>query len=329
MRTAILSVFAALLLVVPVFADELTGIPGVEVSGQVDIESTFHKAEGDDTGDHMDLDLASAELGLNYTPNNRVHAELLFLYEDDDVTVDEAYFQLAPGLELGAGSVSFTAGRLTIPFSEFETTMVTDSYTQMLGEVNNDVLGVGWSDERLTASLWVFSGEIDPQSEEDGLDSAILRVSYAATDDLYVSVGLASDLFEASSEFIDDDSTVVDSLAGVSAFAEYRLGQTIARAELVSAIEDVDSSTVAANSALSGDRPLSWSLEIAQELHKDVSVAARYDSTNDVFGDLRRMGLSGSWQVEEFVTLAAEYSNVKVKSSPSEHQGVIQVSFSF
>lgn len=158
-------------------ADEAHG--GVEFHGLVEVEM----AGGEDhTGEKSsDIALATVELGFDFSAfNDRVTGRFAALHEDDATdpwVVNEAYFTIGDTAEF---PVYLSAGRMFVPFGNFESGMVSDPLTLELGETQEAAILVGFAKGGLYGSVYAFNGDLDDTGENDNIENYGLNLGYAA-----------------------------------------------------------------------------------------------------------------------------------------------------
>ncbi|MFO7607309.1 MAG: LbtU family siderophore porin [Desulfurivibrionaceae bacterium] len=132
----------------PTWAERLT------FSGVVEVEAGF--SDGDD-GSESDIAVATVEFGLEAQINGYSAAQVLFLYEDgEDLGVDEAFITLG---NLERNPLYLTAGKLYVPFGNYETQMISDPLTLEIGEGGENVIQIGIETAGFYASAYGFNGD--------------------------------------------------------------------------------------------------------------------------------------------------------------------------
>ncbi len=123
-------------------------------SGVVEVEAGL--TDGDD-GTESDIAVATVELGLEAQINDYSAAQVLFLYEDgEDLRVDEAFITLG---NLERNPFYLSAGKLYVPFGNYETQMISDPLTLEIGEAGEDVIQIGLEAAGFYASAYGFNGD--------------------------------------------------------------------------------------------------------------------------------------------------------------------------
>lgn len=130
----------------------------VQFSGVVEVEGNFNDGvPGDDTVSESDIALATVELAVDAKISEASAAHVLFLYEDgEELLVDEATITLG---NTETQPLYLTAGRMYVPFGNYESRMVSDPLTLEIGETQEDVVQVGVEAAGFYASVYTFKGD--------------------------------------------------------------------------------------------------------------------------------------------------------------------------
>lgn len=208
------------------------------ISGTLEIEAS---AWDGDSGNGSDVSLATVELGFDAQVNQYTHGHLLFLYEegenDDNISVDEATITIA---NQSASPAYFSAGRMYVPFGNFESNMISDPLTLEIGETQESALQLGWQpEEGIYGSIFVFNGNTDDgggdKANHWGANAGLALGGEEQSLDL--GVGFISSIGDSDGL----DLGVVDDYAkGFSAHAIANFGPLALIGEYVGAMENVD-----------------------------------------------------------------------------------------
>lgn len=144
----------------PNWADRVT------ISGVVEVEAGVNDGEpGDEDFSASDISVATVELGIDAEISEFSSTHVLFLYEDgEDVVVDEAYMTIG---NTEHNPLYMTAGKMYVPFGNFESQMISDPLTLELGETGEDALLVGVDVAGFYASLYAFNGDADDGGDDE------------------------------------------------------------------------------------------------------------------------------------------------------------------
>ncbi len=138
------------------WADRLT------LSGVVEVEAGVYD---DDTVTESDIALATVELGVDAEVSEFSSAHVLFLSEDGGgPEVDEASITIG---NTDKKPLYMTAGKMYVPFGNFETQMISDPLTLELAETGEDALQFGVEVAGFYASLYAFNGDADDGGDDE------------------------------------------------------------------------------------------------------------------------------------------------------------------
>ena len=163
---------------------------GVEFHGVVEVEATGGE---DHTGtDGSDVALATVELGFDFTAfDDWVTGTFAALHEDDDTDpweVDQAFFTIG---NTGEYPVYLSAGRMYVPFGNFETNLVSDPLTLEMGETREAAILVGFEQNNWYGSGYIFNGDVDEAGDDD-VDNYGLNLGYATeAEDSSMDIGMS------------------------------------------------------------------------------------------------------------------------------------------
>lgn len=294
--------------------------PKLEISGAIEVEINSGK-------DHLaakgsDIALATVELGFDAEINKNVSAHILFLHEDDSTespTIDEGTISIT------MGSIFLNAGRMYIPFGNFESNMVSDPLTLELAETQEAAIEFGFESGGLRASVYAFNGEADKVGvDQDLVDDFGISLSYAMKAgsmeiDLgadYINNMAETDTFEG---VVLAGPTVTEHTAGVALHAIINMDALTVILEHVAASDDFNITDLEFNSlnAPVVASPSASNIEVAYTMDmggREVTVAVAHQSTADVDAAIiglpeSRNMLSVSTSVATDVGLVIEFSD--------------------
>jgi hypothetical protein len=213
----------------------------ITIGGAVEVNTRGTNSSKWDGESASDIILDTFELGIGAQAGDWVSGNILFLYEQDpgpgregdELLVDEAYITIAnPEVTPFFG----TAGRIYVPFGNFESYMITDPITLTLGETRAEVLQVGVEMENgLYGSAYIYNGDILQEKhnytsrENSHINNFGLNVGYAMErDNFSLDVGAGylnniatsdglTDAVDGANGLCDGDPCVADYVGGVSA----------------------------------------------------------------------------------------------------------------
>lgn len=291
-----ISVLVLASLTLPVIADNETSA-GTQISGVIEIEAGF----GDG---NSDLSLGTVEIGLDHSFNKKANGHLLFAYEDESMTVSEATISLHP-----RENIAITAGRMTVPFGQFDTNMVSDPLTLELGETAEDALQIGLSSGKFSSSLYVFK---DNEDGSDKIDDYGINLGFE-TDALGAGISLISD--------VNDKSDAGQSAKGVAVHVKGALGRATVIAEHLSINKTAD-----------GKKPNASHLELGIDLGSDKTLAFAMQQTKNAAAlDLpkKSFGVAYSMPVYEKVGFAIEAMKTKAYDGSKDTAVTLKLGYEF
>lgn len=278
----------------------------ITFGGVVEVEAGF--SDGDD-GTESDIAVATVELGFEAEINDYSTAQVLFLYEDgEDLVVDEAFIILG---NREKNPLSLTAGKLYVPFGNYETQMVSDPLTLEIGEGGEDAVQVGIEMAGFYASAYGFNGDTD-DGGSDTVEHYGLSGGYALE-----SAAFSLDVGGGWLSSIGDTDGLSDALGGgpvavndyIDGYAAHLIagyGPLTLIGEYVGAGDDLDG----ANSRISA-----YNLEggiLFPLVGREASIAVGYQKTDEArWADLPEKRLVSTLAVEimDSATLALEWMN--------------------
>ena len=248
----------------------------IEVSGAVEVEASYSDPENGDS--ESDIAAATVELGIAGDLNEQTSVEIVLLYEDGDSELDVDVAQLTHAF--AESPFSLTAGQLYVPFGAYETALVSDPLTLELGETRETSLLLGFEQDALSGSFYIFNG-----NNSEGVDNSI--------DNWGANIGYVNDAFSVGFAYINDigDSDALqDSLAtnevaeyapGISANASAGFGAVTLIAEYTAATDEFSAA------AFEGAKPSAANFEIDYEFALTgwaATLAAAYQVSDEALG---------------------------------------------
>ena len=254
----------------------------VSISGAVEVEAAM--VEDFDGVQTTDIVVATAAVGLDAKINDRVSATMAFLYEGDDAAFDGTTFGLDEGyvtLRMNQ-TTSLIAGRVYVPFGNFESNMVSDPQTLELGETSETVLMVSEDSGRISGSIYTFNGDVDEDAEITKGDDAALSFGAniaIATDSVSLGASYISNIAETGAlEALGGN--VESAVAGMGVSFGYSMGNFSLIAEHVAAMDSFAVTDLGGATA-NEETPSATNVEIAFGLQSGATLAAAYQTTSE------------------------------------------------
>ena len=311
--------------------------PGnLSISGAVEIEAgaTSMDSAGVDT-DESDVDLAKVEVGLEAKVAKYVTGEVIFLYEDNDVNVDEGFITLGAEEDM---PFYFKAGKFVVPFGNYESHFVTDPLTLELGETNEGAAVAGFANNFVDISAGAFNGSIDEDGDDDTINSFVAAVSFSlpvgSFGASYISNLAASGGLSESVNDMDADGEagpIQDMVAGYSVFASVGfLEKVFIEAEYVCAADEFQANELAFDG---GERfePKAWNLELAFAATDALEAAVRYEGSEDGGNWIPEIqyGAVVSYGIFDNTAVAVEYLHGEFENDDERDAFVAQLAIEF
>lgn len=289
----------------------------VTISGAIEIEAGF--ASHDDDSDESDISLATAELGIEATPQDWVTGFMLLSWEDDDdkVIVDEAHITLGA---TDAIPYYLSAGKIYVPFGTYETMMISDPITLDIGEIVDSAVQIGVEMSGFRAAAYAFNGDVDEAGDDDTIQSYGVSAGYAMeTENFSFDLGadwisniLESGVLSDAVDGVDLDEYV----PGVAVHAILNFGPFSIMGEYVTMTDDAK----AVGGAVAVDELSAYALEAGYCFDLsgfETTVAIGYQASDtdnagayDDFPESKIMGCVGV-ALTDNLSVACEYSKAE------------------
>lgn len=279
----------------------------ITLGGLLELEAFWDKAEGGD--ETSDLQLATVELSGDVDINENIAGHLTMLWEDDgtdNVEIDQAVIFLRHPAPFWSHYVTFSGGKMYLPFGKFDSTFISDPLSLELGESNNTAAVFGLQGDLLKIHIGAFNDDVDTQ-DDDQIDSWVASLELTPTEKLAFGVSYLSDLAESDIELVQNEDIYRSSVAAGGAYLTWQLWQITILAEYIAALENFSAEMVNAGDCLTGERPSAWNIELAWEPTGRWQVGIKAEGANDFQNDLKRYGAVVSRGLFRNTVLGLEY----------------------
>ena len=305
----------------------------LSLSGTIEVEAGWTRSDpadpAADATDESDVDLSKVEIGLEAKIAKYVTGQVVFLWEDDDLTVDEGFIVLGAAEDM---PFYLKAGKMVVPFGNYESHFISDPLTQQLGETNEGAAVIGFANDLFDISASVFNADIDETGDDDTINAYTAAVSVTLPN---VTLG-ASYISTLAEGGLEDDiaggpGTLKDHVPGYSFFASVSLMDKIfIEAEYVAAADEFEAGELSFDG---GERfePKAWNFELAYALTDALEVALRYEGSDDG-GDWipeSQYGAVVSYGLFEHTTVALEYLHGEFETDDEIDSVVAQLAIEF
>ncbi len=298
MRKTLIAVLMLVLVAAPAMAAD------IEVGGLLELQLV---SSDDNDVKNQDIVQATVELGFTAKVNDKVDAEVVLLYEDDGAEplgVDTATitYQINP-------TVYFKGGLTALPFGNFNTYLISDPVTLVLGETVDTIAAVGYSSGGIGVEFGTFNGDVtDGAADDEKVDKSYLAVNYedkgsgikagaSYITDISESDGMYEALGGGAPPIIVDSS-----VAALALYVVYESGPIHASGEYIMAIGEYEDTDPVGEIA-----PKALHISAAYDVDDKTQVAMGYGSTTDVPGVPERViGFAAHYEIENNTTVSGE-----------------------
>ncbi len=288
----------------------------VTFSGLVELEAAHSSGSSISVNDTA---LATVELGVDARISPWVNVQALLLFEEemaDSTKLDEGTITVT---NPDRSSFFLAAGRMVVPFGDFESRMISDSLTLELGESHETALQLGFLSDGLHGSLFFFNGDADNWSSDGaggfGFDIGLFGQSESGG--FAFDVGLSginsltdSDLLQEKSI---DAGNPTDKTPGIGLYAIAHSGPFSLIGEYLAAMRAFDIADL--TYGVSDARPAAFNLEVGYAFDRggrEINLGAAWQGTRESLAlDLPEFRYLASLSMVVFgeSTLSFEYAH--------------------
>ncbi|OPL14058.1 MAG: hypothetical protein AVO34_06040 [Firmicutes bacterium ML8_F2] len=317
----------------------------ISLSGLIEVEAGYENIDFDDPAaadeDSSGLTLATVELGIDVDFIKHVSGHVLLLWEEDEndnnLIVDEGFIRLDGEDVL---PLYLQAGKMYVPFGNFESHFISDPNTLELGETRESAVIVGYANDLFDLSFGAFNGDMDEDGKADHIDSFVASGAFSlpekAVPGLELAAGLSWISNIADSDTLQDEdgvdgAAIDDKVGGIGAFASATLQERwFLIAEYVGALNKFEAGELAFDGG-GKLQPKTWNFEVGCAITEALEVALRYEGGDDL-GDLlpdEQYGIVTSYGLFENTTLAVEYLHGEFENDDERDLVTAQLAFEF
>ena len=286
----------------------------VRIGGLIEAEAAYESIDYDDEAlddqKSSDIDLACVEIGVDAAVAENVEGHVLFLWEEDELNVDEGFITLSGGEDLPA---SLTVGRQYLPFGSYESFFITDPMTLDLGETaeGSAVAAYAVGEEMAAVSVGVFNGKAQKEDDDDTVDSFVAAIVIQPFEGLAVGASYTSNLASADglNQEVQDPEALDAIVGGYSAFVTLTIMERFTLiGEYLSAAGEFEAGELY-DAADDKRQPSAWNAELGVAVYDALEVAVRLAGSEDggEFLPESQYGAVANWSLAENTTLAFEY----------------------
>ncbi len=260
------------------------GLTTPEISGLLDVRAI--SAEEFNGNKSTDIQLTKLELRVDATLQQLISAHIAFLYEEDrtDFQLDEGSIILGPS----AGK-SFVFGKMYLPFGRYDSFMVSDPQTLVMGETTETVMMLAAENTAGYGSIYLFNGDSTESSVlaagDDDTISGGFNLGRREGERYDLGMGYITNIADSNTlQALENTSTTVGvvnkSVPGASVHLKMSSGKTTFIAEQIMALESFE------NGDLDGlvtnrEKPTATNYELGFVREDGSVLAFGYQTTED------------------------------------------------
>ena len=302
--------------------------PKLDISGAIEVEINSGKDHTAAKG--SDIVLATFALAFDAQINDNVSAHVVILHEDDSFdppVIDEGI------ISISSNSMFLNAGRMFVPFGNFESHMISDPLTKQIALTQEAAVEVGIETGGLRASVYAFNGGADQittatPDDNDVIDDFGISIGYSVKtgstnmdfgfdyiNNMAETDGLEGAIIGGGPGGGGGGGTIEEHTAGMALHAIINMDALTFIIEHVTAADDFNLLDADFNGAKAS--PSASNIEVAYTMDmggQEMTIAVAHQSTSDM--DPGNIGmpetsnmLSVSTTVAGDVGLAVEFSN--------------------
>ncbi len=291
------------------------GLTNPEISGLVEVEAV--SADDFNGGKTTDFTLATVQLNIDATLQQLISAHVAFLYEEDrtDFGLDEGTITLGPS----AGK-SFVFGKMYLPFGRYDSFMVRDPETLVLGETTETVMMLAAETAAGYGSIYLFNGDSEETSVvaagNDDTISGGFSLGRRQGEQYDVGIGYITNLGDSNTlQGLGAGSVGVvnKGVPAASIHLNLHSGTTTFLAEQIMALESFENGDLG-GTVVNGEKPVATNMELGFVRQGGSVLAIGYQTTEQAqFIGLPKtvMSLVMRKAVMRGASVALEYAQVE------------------
>ena len=305
----------------------------ISLGGHIEVEAEYirEKESGESRTDESDISLAEVELEIDIDFVKHVSGHIVLLWEPGEtLDVEEAFIRLD-----GEDVMPFylQAGKMFVPFGNYETFFITDPNTLELGETLEAAAVVGYASDLFELSFGIYNGDTKGRHLNSYAASAVYTLPEDAVAGLGLTTGVSWISNIADSEFLSDeaDADLRKKVPAASAFAVVTLNDRwTLLAEYLTALNNFDAEYFG-DEEDSRLKPKAWNVELGYALTDDLHLAAKYEGGDNLGGLLpkRQFGVAASYDLFKYTTLSLEYLHGTFANRDKYDIVTMQLAFEF
>jgi hypothetical protein len=320
----------------PVFAEESSNwTDKVTLNGVIEVEANYEETSAADVSD---IALATVELGIDADIAEHIGGHLLLLWEDGDngINVDEGFITLD---RKDVMPLYLDAGKMYIPFGNFESHFISDPLTLEIGETNEVAVKLGYAGKLAEASVAIYNGDVNQTGDDNHIDdfAAGITITPVASENFSVAFGASyiSNLGDSDGlegEITSPPGTIQDDAPGMGAFASLSIQEKFfVEIEYISAMDDFQAGELNFDNGETF-KPEAWSFEVAFAASEKLELALRWETGTDLGDDFlpkERYGVAASYALYDATTIAVEYLHSSFENNDESDGVTVQLGIEF
>ena len=241
----------------------------VEIGGAIELELVSESpADGDG---NTELGVGTAELAIAAAINDEFSGEIV-VKEDDGIQLDGATVTYEPGAGFSA-----TGGLQGLPFGVYDTNLISDPLTKVLGETGEPSLVLSGEADQLNWSLFAFNGDAMPEGEDSfaGFGAAVGFAVEGEASEFGLDLSWINHL--GDSDTLGELAPFASQASGLAASARGRVGPASLLIETVTALDTLEAEEF-------GAQPSAWMVEVAYDFamgSRDATAAFSFQGTEE------------------------------------------------
>lgn len=310
------------------YAEQIIKLPEVSYSGTLRFEGTYTNTDiaGGATTKTSDLKASKAEIVFNAKMSDQVSGFATITWGGNDsspVELDETAIIISPI----NWPLTFSLGKQNVPFGVYHGNFMSTELTTMLGETQEHSINATYTAGIAKISAGIYNGDIHKTGQGDHIDAIAAKLDLNFSDNFSTGVSVISNIAESNTLQGSDgvnNSSIQDTVAGISANILYKFDQLTFTAEYVGALDEFAAGELAFDS---GNRyqPQTASFEAGYNLSPKSVIAARFE-TGDDGGNVipeNTYGIYYSMPLLEYLLFESEY--VKSKYENNDEKDIIKL----
>lgn len=239
------------------------GLTTPEISGLVEVRAI--SAEDFSGGKTVDAKLAKLELRVDATLQKLISAHIGFLYEEDrtDFILNEGTITLGP-----SNGNSFIFGKMYVPFGRYDSFMINDPQTLLMGQTTETVLMLATEKQGGYGSIYLFNGDSNEASVvaagNNDTISGGFSLGRSDSDRYDFGVGYITNIGDSNiMQLLGTGSVgvVEKSVPGASVHLRLHSGNTTLLAEQIMALESFSNGDLG-GTVTNGEQPVATNIEL-------------------------------------------------------------------